>query len=372
MVLLGVTVLGGRHATAADYQTAPVTRQTIGNSTTIGGTVVPYKEVVLAAQIPGEVTFIAGKEGDSFSAGDVLVAIDDAAIQAQRRAAIAALLAAQAELRNAQAQYSRELWSPRAGRTTGMGLPSMFDDMMKPFMGQSAGPNNPWVRRWVDLYSRGQGVETARTRILRAQAQIEELDSKLRDARLTAPFDGVIVQKLVEKGDTVQPGQPLLRFAHVKYLRIQAEVPVRLVPFLRKGMMLPARLDVGSGVDVQARVAQIFPMADRSRHTVTVKFDLPRGVPGGPGMYAEVLIPDMSAKGRVLPTVPSSAVFRRGSLPAVYVLENGKPSLRLVRVGPPVGGGRVAILSGLKGDEQVILSPRQVLAKGKETGGKGS
>ncbi len=142
--------------------------------------------------------------------------------------------------------------------------------------------------------SHGYGTQLtqAHNQALTAQSQIEEIDAKLRDTRSFAPFDGVITRKMVEEGDTVQPGQPLLEFADLTYLQVEVDVPVRLMPGLKKGMLIPARLDVGN-VRVDVRVAQIFPSADPIRHTVTVKFDLPVNVPGGPGMYAEVMVPDI-------------------------------------------------------------------------------
>ncbi|MGD9785159.1 MAG: efflux RND transporter periplasmic adaptor subunit [Hyphomicrobiaceae bacterium] len=342
-------------AEAADYRTAPVTVERSGHMTTVGGTVVPYKEVTLTAQIPGQVKLVAGREGDPARTGQVMVAINDDELQAQRRAAEAALMSAEASLRNAHVQYSRELYSPRTGQPTGMGLPSMMDSFMRPFSGQYSGPNDPHMRRYADLYGQAKGIDDARSAILQAKATIEALDAKIRDASLTAPFDGVIVQKMVEQGDTVQPGQPLMRVAFVAYLRIQAEVPVGLVSSLRIGEFLPARIDVGQGIPVQARVSQIFPMADTSRHTVTVKFDLPSGLPGGPGMYAEVMIPDASSHGSVQPAVPREAIVWRGSLPAVMILKDGKPTLRVVRIGSALPDGRISVLSGLDGGEQVIL-----------------
>ncbi len=111
--------------------------------------------------------------------------------------------------------------------------------------------------------------------MIAAQSQIQAIDAKLRDAQSLAPFDGVIVKKYIEEGDTMQPGQPLLVFADVEYLQIMVDVPARLRPGLREGMMLDAQLDVGSQI-VPVRVAQIFPMADAQRHTVKVKFDLPQ------------------------------------------------------------------------------------------------
>lgn len=341
---------------AQQYRTAPVTVDRTGHLTTVGGTVVPYKEVTLTAQIPGQVKTVAGREGDPARAGQVMVAINDDALQASKRAAEAQLIAAEASLRNAHVQYSRELWSPRTGQPTGMGLPSMMDSFMRPFTGQYAGGNDPWVRRYADLYGQAKGVDDARTAILSARANIEQLDAKIRDASLTSPFDGVIVKKMVEEGDTVQPGQPLMQVAYVTYLRIQAEVPVGLVSSLRIGEFVPARIDVGGGVPVQARVAQVFPMADSSRHTVTVKFDLPSGLPGGPGMYAEIMLPDPSSHANMLPSVPREALVWRGSLPAVMVMKDGKPTLRVVRVGATLPNGRVTILSGLSGGEEVVLN----------------
>lgn len=355
-IVAATCILASSGIEAQQLRTAPVTVDRTGHLTTVGGTVIPYKEVTLTAQFSGQVEKVAGREGDPAHAGQVMVAINDDALQASKRAAEAQLIAAEASLRNAHVQYSRELWSPRTGQTTGMGLPSMMDSFMRPFTGQYAGGNDPWVRRYADLYGQAKGVDDARTSILSARANIEELDAKIRDASLTSPFDGVIVKKLVEEGDTVQAGQPLMQIAYVTYLRIQAEVPVGLVSTLRIGEFVPARIDVGGGVPVQARVAQVFPMADASRHTVTVKFDLPSGLPGGPGMYAEIMLPDPASLASALPAVPRDALTWRGSLPAVMVMKDGKPTLRVVRVGSTLPDGRVTILSGLAGGEEVIIN----------------
>ena len=124
---------------------------------------------------------------------------------------------------------------------------------------------------------------------------------------------------------------------------------------VKKGMIVPARLDVGN-VNVQARVATIFPVADPDRHTVTVKLDLPTGAPGGAGMYAEVMINDINAKVRELPVVPKSALVWRGSLPGIYVMnDQNQRELRLVRTGDDVGVEGIAILSGLRAGERVFV-----------------
>ncbi len=354
------TALGSSPAMAQEYKTVKAKVSTIGNTVTLGGTVVPYKEVTLSAQIPGQVKFVAGQEGDSFKSGAVLVTVDDDELQARRRSAVAAILAAQAALNNANVQYSTEMINPSINRgqnrTTGFGIPMMFDKMFTRPMASSMGQAKPGVQRYADVQRQINVVNQARSGLMTAQAKLQEIDVMLRDTSMLAPFDGVIVAKMVEVGDSVQPGTPTIKFAYVKFLRIQSEIPVRLVSGLKKGMFVPATIEASGGVSVKARVAQIFPIADKNRHTVTVKFDLPKGVPGGPGMYAEIKIPDPTSKAAPTITIPKAAVSMNGPLPSVRILVNGKSSIRYVRLGNADANGNVAVVSGLTGDENIIVS----------------
>jgi len=331
-----------------------------GGYVILGGTVIPLKEVTLSAQIPGIVQTIAGEEVDSFTAGTELVTINDEELQAKKRSAEAQLSAAYTAMQNAQVQYTRELWNPSVYNPRpmgGMAMPTMFDSFFDGGRGDMFGSgSDKGIERHADLVTQGTQVQAAQSRIQQAQSGLREIEAKIRDAKSTAPFDGVITDKLVEIGDTVQPGQPLLKFSYSKFLRIRSEVPARLVPGLHKDMVVPARLDVNN-TKVNARVAQIAPKADSKQHTITVKFDLPEGVPGGPGMYAEVMIPDINSPTRALPVVPKSAIIKRGSLPSVRVLdEEGKPKLRLIRTGIELDANHVIVLSGLKPGERILTS----------------
>ena len=202
-------------------------------------------------------------------------------------------------------------------------------------------------------------IEQARNAFLRAQSQLQQLDAKLRDAKSIAPFDGMIIRKLAEAGDTVQPGQPMLEFAEAEVLQIEVHVPARLMHRgIREGDIVDARLDVGNR-RLTVRVAQIFPMADPQRHTVKVKLDLPPNSPAAPGMYAEIMVPDPTAPARNMLIVPANAIIRRGSLPMVEVMtENNGRSLRVVRLGEYLDRNTVSILSGLRPGELVHIQRR--------------
>jgi multidrug efflux pump subunit AcrA (membrane-fusion protein) len=353
LFLFGFTVVNVQADSIVTVGVAPH-----GGYVILGGTVIPLKEVTLSAQIPGIVQTIAGEEGDSFTAGTELVKVNDDELQAKKRSAEAQLSAAYTAMQNAQVQYTRELWNPSIYNPRpmgGMAMPTMFDSFFDGGRGTPFGSgSDKGIERHADLVTQGTQVQAAQSRIQQAQSGLREIEAKIRDARSTAPFDGVITDKLVEIGDTVQPGQPLLKFSYSKFLRIRAEVPARLVPGLHKDMVVPARLDVNN-TKVNARVAQIAPKADAKQHTITVKFDLPEGVPGGPGMYAEVMIPDINSPTRALPVVPKSAIIKRGSLPSVRVLDDeGKPKMRLIRTGIELDANHVIVLSGLEPGERVL------------------
>jgi multidrug efflux pump subunit AcrA (membrane-fusion protein) len=333
-----------------------------GGYVILGGSIIPLKEVALSAQIPGRIVSIAGEEGDEFSSGDVLVKINDDDLQAKRVAAEAQLTAAQNSAQNAQVQYNRELWNPRVYNPrpmAGMGMPSMFDGMFDDNDWMPGNDGNKSIERHADLVTQGTQVSSARSRITEAESALRAINAKLRDTKAIAPFDGIIMKKMIEIGDTVQPGQSLILYSYSKFLRLKVEVPARLVPGLSKGMVVPARLDVGN-TQINARVAQIAPIADNKQHTVTVKFDLPEGVPGSAGMYAEVMIPDVNSPTRALPVIPISAISKRGSLPSVKVLdENNVPKMRLIRTGIEIGNNTIVVLSGLEPGERILTKTNE-------------
>jgi len=363
--MLGVCASASTHAQSMDRYSDRyndlfvVKEQLIENRVVLGGTVIPSRQVNIAAQLPGQVEFIAGAEGSAFKEGDLLLTLDDDELLAKRRAAVAQMQNADAALRNAGVQFTRELVNPWSqNQMPGMGMPSMFDSFFTRPFSSMVGNNTPGIDRSANLVARQTGIDQARSSHMQAQSAVEEIDAKLKDAKAHAPFAGVITHKLVEVGDTVQPGMPLLRFADTEYLQVQVEVPSRLMPGVREGLSVPVRLDVGDAL-VPARVTQIFPMADPTRHTVKVKFDLPQSAPAAPGMYAEVMIADANTPAETLPVIPVSAIVRRGSLPAVFVItERGDTELRLVRLGERVDVGFVSVLSGVRSGERVIRQPK--------------
>ncbi|MCK4675803.1 MAG: biotin/lipoyl-binding protein, partial [Gammaproteobacteria bacterium] len=236
---LSLTLLTGWSAQVQADNVVTVSVAPHGGYVIMGGSVIPLKEVTLAAQIPGRVVSIAGEEGDEFTAGTLLVKINDDDLQAKKVAAEAQVASSQSAAQNAQVQYNRELWNPRVNNPrpmAGMAMPTMFDSFFddNSFVGDGS---NKGIERHADLASQGSQVSSARSRVTEAESGLRAINAKLRDTKAIAPFDGVIMKKMVEIGDTVQPGQALIVFSYSKFLRIKVEVPARLMPGLTKGMV---------------------------------------------------------------------------------------------------------------------------------------
>lgn len=352
--------------TVPEQQIFKVQAVEAGGHAVIGGFVVPHKMVTLLAQMPGEVEFVGGEEGDAFTAGEKLAALDIDALLAKRRAAEAGLRSARAGVGNAMVQYNREVLTPNS-QANGMlgGMPSMFSmfgDPMRSFMGQGS----PGYERHSNLYGQGVQVQTAQNQVAQAEAGLAELDENIENAVTVAPFNGVIVNKMIEQGDVIQPGMPMMVFADTSRMQVRAEVPARLVSGLKKGA--PVRIKVHDQI-IDATVAVVFPMADMAGHTTTVKFDLPADTEINAGVSVDVMIPDNRKSASTYPSIPASAISWRGSLPAVFTVSDDKTHLRMrtVRLGAKLDGDMVTVVSGIKTGDQVLKAPQASTRSGPYT-----
>jgi len=331
----------------------------------LGSTVVPKKQVSLTAQASGRVLSLNGKVGTSFKQGAVIAEIDASSLLAKRQSVLAQISAAQANLYNATIQYQREVTSPKRddiAAMPGFGFPAMMDQYMTRPMADMMGTTDSDTHRHADLVSSKNAVSQANYALQQAMAQLQGIDSSFRDTKTIAPFDGIIMQKRVEVGDTVQAGQPLLTFAYVKTMQLRADVPSGLVLGLQQGMPIAAR--IAGAAPIQASVAEIHPVADPERHTVVVKFDLPADVMAYSGMYAEVMLPlnNQSSGSRLV--IPHSALLKGRSLPSVLVVTDKSSELRLVRLGSTQADGQLEVVSGLSANDKIINNPPAGVASG--------
>lgn len=352
---------------AGEYRIYQVSRQVIPLTVSFAGTVSADKTLQLTAQMPGRISYIAGKEGDYFEAGAVLVELDDSGLLARLEAAAASRDAAAADIRNARVQLDRELYSPRSNSAGsapgGMGMPAMMDHMFTNPMQNVMGMRDRGQERTSDLIGAETQLAQATTRLKTAEANIREMQSLLRDTQGVAQFSGVIQKVHVEVGDTVQPGQPLLDFSESAALVVEADLPVRLSRTLQAGQAVDVVL--GSDQVLQAPVSRIHPVADPRQNTVRIELTLPPGSGATPGQYVELRVPDNSAALPAQLTIPQSAIVIKGGLPLVYAIDrDGRARLRVVRLGNAPDGSTQVVLSGVNAGDLLVDQPPPGLRAG--------
>jgi multidrug efflux pump subunit AcrA (membrane-fusion protein) len=331
----------------------------------LGGKVISSAQVSLSAQVSGDVLSIKGQEGDVFRKGAILIILEQESIQAQRDAVYAEIESANESLKNAGVQYSQSIVSPNSSSMFG-GIPSMFSTFTDPMVRMS-GQGNPDFDKFARRTSRYTSYQQAKHKLTQAKLKLKQVEARLKDANIVAPFDGAIVVKNVDQGDIVQPGQELIKFANIKKLQVELNVPSRLVTSLRLNKKYRIKLDMANIV-VNAKLSQIYPIADNNKHSVKVKFDLPENSPVLAGAYAEVEIFETNS-GSLMPIIPETAIIWRSSLPSVFVVnsQTNKTELRFVRLGEQVNDYQKSVLSGLEIGEKIVTNPNIMMISGMDT-----
>jgi membrane fusion protein, multidrug efflux system len=195
-----------------------------------------------------------------------------------------------------------------------------------------------------------QEFESIESRYRVAKAAVTEAETMLAYTKIIAPFDGIITRKHAEVGDLAAPGKPLLEMEDPKSLRLEADVPEAAIGHIVSGAKLSVRV---SGVtnDLTAIVSEIAPAADPNSRTFLVKLDLPANSGARMGQFGRLTVPlgETSAL-----RVPASALIIRGQLELVFVAENTRAQMRLVKSGKRIGN-EIEILSGLNRGDQIVI-----------------
>lgn len=193
-----------------------------------------------------------------------------------------------------------------------------------------------------------------------AEAQAEAARAAVTTARenlayttITAPYAGIVVERLVQPGETVSPGTPIMSGVSLQELRVIVHVPQLHIGPIRQYQK--AHVVLPDGTSVKALSMRIPPQAEPDSHTFRVLVDLPGNVETVfPGTLVKVQFV-VGEENRL--TIPQEALVKRGEVTAAYVVgENGTLTLRYVRVGQTFAE-RVTVLSGLQEGDKIVTDP---------------
>lgn len=186
-------------------------------------------------------------------------------------------------------------------------------------------------------------------------ARAEESGESRRTLEIRAPYDGVVIEKLVNEGQRVMAGDPLLRIAELRRVWVEAEVFEQDVALVRLGQRVTVELDAFAGRPRSGPIVFLQPTVDPETRTLRVRVELDNA--DGqlrPGMYATIRV-RATGSGAVV-HVPRSAVLSTGRRDIVFVrMDDGMLQPRPVVLGI-ASDDRVEIRSGLAVGETVVSS----------------
>ena len=325
ILALALTGCGSDHQPSAkparalptvEVRTLKVESKEVASIQEVVGTVRAKVRATLAAKLSGRIEELPVVLGQKVKAGEVIARLDAADIKAR-------LEQARANLEQAERDWQR--------------ASSLFDQQ-------------------ATTRSERDAAE-ARLRV--SKAAVAEAQAMLGYAEVQAPFDGVITLKVAEAGDLSVPGKPIVEIENLSALQLEANVPEALVAGVKSNATMQVQVDAVRK-EYSATVKEIAPAGDPLSRTFRIKLDLPSAPELSPGQFARLLVP--SGRGAVT-QVPAGAVLRRGQMEIVFVIEDQRAVLHLVKTGRQMDG-HVEIVSGLEPGDVVATENATRLSDG--------
>lgn len=356
---------------------------------TATGYVVAHRKAAVSPKISGRLEYMGVDVGSFVKANQVLARLEHHDLDAQLMDARATLATAQASLEQGKATQGQAVAALAQANATEHQTNLDFQRqtaLLKDGVASKSDFDNAEAKQKVALAQVNQAiaqkssadaqVSSANSQIRSAEAKITAAETQLEYTNIRSPFDGVVISKDAEVGESVAPAifgggatrGSVVTIVDPKTLEVEADVNESNIIKIEKDMPSEITLDAMPGKKFKAVAYQIVPTADRQKATVKVKvrfIDLdPR------------VVPDMSAKVAFLKsagsqhasstpriTVPKSAIQQRDGKTVVGLLDGDHVRIQPVKTGEDIGD-RVEITEGLVGGETVIVSGLQDLRDG--------
>lgn len=302
----------------------PVQLREVAQTYSAEGVVEATRQSTVSAQISGRVKEVNFDVGDKVKKGQVILRIDESEADQAVAGSEAQVRQAQAALQNAKLNYERSV--------------QLFEQK---FISQSA------LDKALSDYKMAQAQVAANEAAAKQSAIAQAYTSVI------APYSGVVSARMVEMGEMVTVGKPLMTGFDPAQMRVIVNVPQYKLADI--GQRPSAKVEIPSlSRWVKAASVVVQPVADPRTHSTQVKIALPENEVGlYPGMFVKAHF--VVGKVRKL-LIPASAVVRRSELVAVYVVdEKGGVTLRQVRTSEASSGNEIEVLSGVAVGERVAL-----------------
>lgn len=198
-------------------------------------------------------------------------------------------------------------------------------------------------------------AKAAASAVKAAEAMLIQAKETLDYTVVKAPFSGVVTQRHIDRGETINVGQPLYSGYSLENMRAVANIPQRYLPMINSNTVFTLEQN---GQMLQSQDYTLFSHADQQSHSFKIRLNLPnQAYQLYPGTWAKL---SFSYGQRQQIWIPHSAVVQRNELSAVYRKTEQGFQLSQVRLGK-VQGEQIQVLAGLEQGDEIALSAYQTL-----------
>jgi HlyD family secretion protein len=369
----------------------------------------PVREVSLRAQVEGRLLKLEADVGDLVKQGQILAQLDDSILVTgvtQAQAELAALQSevtrAQSQVRNAQAQAEQAKAELRQAQVDAARLQSLQRSGAIPQQESeraqtaAATAQQTLNSATAQIATEQQAVAAAQGRVVAQRAVVAEAQERQSYTLIASPISGVVLEKVSEPGNLVQPGGEILKLGDFSQVKVVAPVTDSEGSNIRVGQSAQVKLDAFPNESFSGRVSRILPVANSIQFTVEITIPNINGQIGS-DLFARVsfgsqaprvIVPETAlqeegeqgtrgarnqgSRGAAAEEQGSKGARNQGSKPkssegTVFVVTGtgaqAKVQARRVQLGDRANG-KVEIISGLKPGERFVAKSSKPLKNG--------
>ena len=296
----------------------------------VAGTVISRNDSRLAAQVEGQVIWVA-EVGAPLEIGEAAARLDDVLIRDV--------------LVEEQARLTREQANVNFNQAEAQRLTKLAKD------------NNAAISR---LEQAQRDLAISRSELTAAKSRIAQTQEKQQRTLIKAPFAGVVTEQFIQAGEWADPGTAIVRLVDTASLEAQAWIPVTALPYIQTGTRLGLTI---AGQAATGTVRTVVPVGDDQSRLYELRLLLDAGA-WSAGQSVRIAIPTAAARSAIV--IPRDAlVLRRDGTTVFRILEDNTAERIVVETGM-AEGGYIEVIGDINPGDAVVTRGAERLRAGQE------